>query len=211
MNTEELTEHARRLRDRLKAATQFDARGLYAEMCKFLRVYGGGNSDFYGQAKSINGYFWQTQREHAAGILQSFIDYVDSGLQSGITPRRQAELDVVSDILAQAEGLLADTEVHPAAAAVLVGACLEEFLRTWVEAAALSLGGRRPGIESYASALRGADLLAKQDVKDVTSWAGIRNHAAHGEWDQVESRDRVRLMLEGVNLFIRAHRQRPPA
>ena len=67
----------------------------------------------------------------------------------------------------------------------------------------MSIGKSKPGIDAYAKALRTADLITKQDMKDVTSWAGTRNHAAHGEWDEVNDRSRMRLMLEGVNLFMR--------
>ena len=65
------------------------------------------------------------------------------------------------------------------------------------------MGSAKPGIDAYSKVLRGADVISKQDAKDITSWAGIRNHAAHGEWDQVSDRARIRLMLEGVNLFMR--------
>jgi len=112
-------------------------------------------------------------------------------------------LDVVSDFLEQAQRLLEATNVHPAAPAVLIGATIEEFLRTWVEAEALSLGNRKPGLDAYASVLREADLITKQDMKDITAWGGIRNHAAHGEWQEVSDKHRVRLMLEGINLFMR--------
>jgi hypothetical protein len=110
---------------------------------------------------------------------------------------------VVSDILAQANTLIEDARYHPAAAAILIGASLEEFLRTWVEAEGLSIGGTKPGIDAYTKALRAADLISKQDAKDITSWSGVRNHAAHGEWDEVSDRARIRLVLQGVNLFMR--------
>ena len=67
----------------------------------------------------------------------------------------------------------------------------------------MSIGNAKPGIDAYMKSLRTAELITKQDVKDVTSWAGMRNHAAHGEWDAISDRSRVRLMLEGVNLFMR--------
>ena len=73
----------------------------------------------------------------------------------------------------------------------------------WVEAESLSIGNSKPGIDAYSKTLRAADLLSKQDAKDITSWAGARNHAAHGEWDEVSDRNRIRLVLAGVNLFIR--------
>lgn len=40
-----------------------------------------------------------------------------------------------------------------------------------------------------------ARLISKQDVKDINSWAGLRNHAA---WDEVSDKKRVSLMLAGV-------------
>lgn len=143
--------------------------------------------------------------ERIAATLEAFVDYVSAGLQQGLSPERKAQLDVVSDFLQQAHDLLSRRETHPAAPAVLIGATLEEFLRTWVEAEGLSIGNRKPGIDAYAQALRDAGHLSKQDVKDITSWAGTRNHAAHGEWEEVGGRDRVQLMLEGVNLFLQKH------
>ncbi|MDE0104066.1 MAG: hypothetical protein OXN89_16965 [Bryobacterales bacterium] len=140
-------------------------------------------------------------------ILTSFIQYLEVGLATGLSPERQAQMDIVSDLLGQANMLLENSKYHPAAAAILIGACLEEFLRTWVEAESLSVGASRPGIDAYSKALRSAELLSKQDVKDITSWAGVRNHAAHGEWEEASDRNRIRLMLEGVNLFMR-QRQR---
>jgi hypothetical protein len=141
----------------------------------------------------------------AARIMESYIDYLKAGLAGAVTPERRAQLDVVSDFLEQAHQLLESSGVHPAAPAVLIGATLEEFLRTWVEAAGLSVGNRKPGLESYSAALRDADLITKQDVKDITSWGGLRNHAAHGEWNEVSDKQRVTIMLEGVNLFMRRY------
>jgi hypothetical protein len=140
-----------------------------------------------------------------AEVLSSFIAHLEAGLVSGISPKRQAELDVVSDFLAQAHQLLESSKVHPAAPAVLIGATLEEFLRTWVEDAGLTLGGKNPSLDSYTKTLREVELITKQDVKDITAWAGIRNHAAHGEWQELGDRQRIRLMLDGVNLFMRRY------
>jgi hypothetical protein len=83
------------------------------------------------------------------------------------------------------------------------GASLEEFLRNWVEAEDPSIEDAKPGLDAYAKSLRAKELISKQDVKDITSWAGIRNDAAHGKWNEISDRDRVRNMLQGVNLFMR--------
>jgi len=143
--------------------------------------------------------------EQAVGIMDAYVDYVQSGLAEEVSPERRAQLDVVSDFLSQAITLLNTRGVHAAAPAVLIGASLEEFLRTWVEASGTPMGNRKPSLDSYAAVLRETDLITKQDMKDITSWAGLRNHAAHGEWEQVADHGRVSLMLEGVNLFMRKY------
>jgi len=207
MDASEMIQQAEALRARIRAYARKDTDEDYgeaakAQVCEFLRVYAGPKSAFLRQAdaaRRYSGYLVTT----LDSILGSFIEYLKAGLASGISPERRAQLDVVSDILGQANALLDDDRYHPAAAAILIGASLEEFLRTWVEAEGLSIGGGKPGVDTYCKMLKTADFITKQDVKDVTSWAGIRNHAAHGEWDEVSDRARIRLMLEGVNLFMR--------
>ena len=184
--------------------TTVSAAGSKAEVSEFLRTYAGPKSSFYREATEAAGMV-DFQLRQLESILRSFTEYVLAGLSAEISPQRRAELDVVSDLLEQASRLLGTSGVHPAAPAMLIGATLEEYLRTWSERVPLALGNRKPGIQAYADLLRDADLITKQDVKDVTSWAGIRNHAAHGEWDEVSDRQRVQLMLEGINLFMRKY------
>jgi hypothetical protein len=214
MDSKEVVAHARRLQQNLHRIESAHSSGwqpglpavdgLQAQVADFLAVYAGPRSSFVASAKAPEG-----ADEYRANILDSildaFIDHVESGLLQGVSPERKAQLDVVSDLLGQAVGLLDDSNVHPAAPAMIVGASLEEFLRTWIESVGLSLGNRKPGLSNYAAVLRDADLIQKQDAKDIESWGGLRNHAAHGEWAQVEDPKRVRLMLEGVNLFMRRY------
>jgi hypothetical protein len=207
MDTQELLKQAHALRQRIqsfviKGAEGSLADGAKAQVCEFLRAYAGPKSAFLRLAEQAEGYDRYLVATLTA-ILDSFIQYLESGLASGPSPERKAQLDVVSDVLEQASNMLDNDQYHPAAAAVLIAASLEEFLRTWVEAEGLSVGNAKPGIDAYCKTLRAADLVSKQDAKDITSWAGIRNHAAHGEWQEVSDRARVRLMLEGVNLFMR--------
>lgn len=206
MNRNELIEHTKRIMQKVQNPDLIS--GTYAQVCEFLRLYAGPNNAFLESVKQ-----WEPRHimddKYAAkkiySILQSFLEHVEAGLHEEISPERRAQLDVVSDYLEMAHSLLETKGVHPAAPAVLIGATLEEFLRTWVEEASLSLGNRKPGLENYSQVLRDADLITKQDGKDITSWAGIRNHAAHGEWDEVSDKSRIALMLEGVNLFMRKY------
>lgn len=207
MEADELIRQAKRLRERIRRYAMHDTDGNYgeaakAQVCEFLRAYAGPKSAFLKRAEAAQGFSGYLVNT-LDSILASFIEYLQAGLATGISPERRAQLDIVSDILSQANSLLEDDKYHPAAAAILIGASLEEFLRTWVEAEGLSIGNAKPSIDAYCKTLRAADFISKQDAKDITSWGGIRNHAAHGEWDEVSDRARIRLMLEGVNLFMR--------
>jgi len=200
MDAEELIRHAKSLEERARLIQRdsFPA-GIKAEICEFLRTYAGPRSEFYLAAKQIIGV---STPQRLAAIMDSFAAYVTEGLHSGVSPERRAQIDVVSDFLDQAQRLLEQKEVHPAAPAVLIGATLEEFLRTWVEAEELSIDNRKRGIDAYATVLRTEDLIDKQDQKNITAWAGIRNHAAHGDWEKVANKELISLMLQGVNLFM---------
>lgn len=176
--------------------------GIKAEVVEFLRLVAGPKSEFSNQAQAASGSSKNTLRI-LDSVLEAFLEHVSAGLQAAISPRRQVQIEVVSDLLDQANVLLETKGVHPAAPIVLIGATLEEYLRTTLEKEGISIGNRKPGLQAYADTLRDADLLSKQDCKDITAWAGIRNHAAHGEWEHVKDPERARLMLQGVNLFLR--------
>lgn len=206
LDSEQVIRYAKELAEDVKKLGRDDSakfHGLQSRAIDFLVRVGGSRNAFANQLSSLTG------GEYGQNILQSvmeeFVVHVEAGLVGGISPKRQAELDVVSDILEQANVLLESPNVHPAAPAVLIGATLEEFVRTWTEEKDLSLGNKKPGLDSYAKLLRAADLITKQDIKDITSWSGIRNHAAHGEWEELKDKARVSLMLEGVNLFMRRY------
>lgn len=209
MDAAELIQQARRVMSAFNSR-RAEFEGAYAQASEFLRVYAGPNSFFLEGMRKLQGYGQEQASVAAVGILQSFIEYVKAGLAADITPERRAQLDVVSDFLEQAHAQLETKGVHPASPAGLIGATLEEFLRTWVESAGLSIGNRKPGLDAYTAVLREAALITKQDAKDITAWGGLRNHAAHGEWDEVSDKQRVALMLEGVNLFMRRYGGRGP-
>ena len=205
MDSDELIKQAERIATVLEGAGQMDYIGAHAQACEFLRVYAGSKSSFLESMRAINAYGASHGGPTGARIMRSYIEYVKAGLTDAVTPERRAQLDVVSDFLDQAHQRLETSGVHPAAPVVVIGATLEEFLRTWVETAGLTLGNRKPGLEAYATVLREADLITRQDIKDITAWGVLRNHAAHGEWDEVGDKQRVGLMLEGINLFMRKY------
>ena len=201
MNPDDLIKQA----GRIIASKQLGL-GKLAEASEFLRVYAGEKSAFFQDLKDLSRADPDPYiAREVTTILTAFISYVENGLLEGISIERKAQIDVVSDFLGQADTLLNSNEVHPAAPAVIIGAALEEFLRNWIDEGVLSLGGKKPSLDSYAKVLREAELITKQDVKDITSWSGLRNHAAHGEWAEVNDKNRISMMLEGVNLFMRKY------
>ncbi len=213
MNNQELAAQARRIAGLTRTLDSNDALSGFFEACEFLLRYAGENSAFYRQLceRTQEKSNPELIRIFTINALDAFARYAENGLHDGLSMQRQARLDVVSDFLEQAQTMLDSADFHAAVPAVIIGAALEEFLRNWVEDAALSLEGQKPSIDSYSNALRTAGLITKQDKKDITGWAGIRNSAAHGLWDEVADITRIRLMLEGVNLFMRQYSARTEA
>ena len=183
---------------------EYYASGFVAEIKEMINSYIGKNNAFYSTLAEITS-DWQADDAIAAAdlTLKRFISVVERDLISGISLNRKIQTDVVSDILEQAQEILNDEKYHPAAAAILIGATLEEFLRNWVEDEKLDISGKKQSIDCYSKVLKEKELIDKQDLKDIISWAGIRNDAAHGHWENLNDRKRIILMIEGVNYFMR--------
>jgi len=133
-------------------------------------------------------------------VLEEWIRMVRSGQ---IRPRLvdfSARAASSTDLLEQVRTLNSDLGVAPAAPIVLAGAALEIALRSAVEELDLTIGGR-PSISVYARTLRKAEILNKQDMKEVEQMAGLRNDAAHGNHDLL-SHERSGLMEQQVNSFL---------
>lgn len=202
MNKEEILNQIQKLSTHIFA----NPIGGLIQAKQFAKTYIGSDNHFSEAIFSIstNGFHDEIKKE-LDEILWALRVYVEDDLHREISIQREIQIDTVSDYLDQAETLLNDKNVHPAAPAVLIGASLEEFLRTWLEELGCEISKIKRGLDSYTSELRIREKISKQDVKDLSSWGGTRNDAAHGYWDNVNDKQRIRLMLEGVNLFIRKY------
>lgn len=202
MTKEELIQQT----ERIIKDTQGNANGGLSQAIEFLRIYAGNDNSFYKtlseiQAKASDGY----KVALVFQVLTAFSEFVSNGLLRSISLEREIQIDTVSDYLDQADRLLKDKIVHPAAPAVIIGASLEEFLRNWLEEEGVDLTKIKNSLEAYSSELKRMEKITKQDTKDIVSWGGTRNDAAHGHWENVADKNRIKLMLDGVNLFMRKY------
>jgi hypothetical protein len=134
-------------------------------------------------------------------VLRAWADAVTAGVVVPRLVEAQGARTVAStDLMEQVHVLAEDRSVHPAAPIVLAGAALEVALRSAVDELQLVLT-ERPSISAYARRLRQEGILYAQDVKDVEQMAGMRNSAAHGQFDEL-SRERAGLMEQQVNFFL---------
>lgn len=178
--------------------------GFVAEIKEMIISYIGKNNAFYSELESITPRWDQSEAiGFAYQTLKRFISVVERDLISGISLNRKLKAEVVSDILEQAQEILKDEKFHPASAAILIGAALEEFLRNWIDDENIDLSGKRLCLDTYSKVLKEHELIVTQDSKDIISWAGIRNDAAHGHWENLNDRRRILLMMEEVNYFMK--------
>ncbi len=175
-----------------------------AEVTNFIAAISGKNNSFYQAAEKIRVSATYAP-EQLKSILESFLRSVKNDLVSNSSYERKIQTDVVNDYLSQAEDLLDKKEFHPATAAVLIGASLEEFLRNWVFDQNLFSDSLKPSIDGYANTLKKEGLIDKQDYKEITAWSGLRNNAAHGKWELVADKEKISYMLKEVNLFIKKY------
>lgn len=175
-----------------------------AEIKNFIAAVSGKNNSFYEAAEKIKIVALYAP-EQLKSVLESFLRSVENDLISNSSYERKIQIDVVSDYLSQADDLLEKKEFHPATSAALIGASLEEFLRNWAFDQNLISEDTKPSIDGYANILKKEGLINKQDYKEITAWTGLRNDAAHGHWDLVSDKEKIKHMLAGVNLFIKKY------
>lgn len=114
----------------------------------------------------------------------------------------ELKYELTDDFLLQTLKLIIDTKYHPAAAAILMGASLEEFLKKIAMQNEIEVDNKT-SIDIISKKLYEKDVISKQDMKDITSWAGIRDNATHGNFEAVNDRKRIQNAIESVNLFMR--------
>jgi hypothetical protein len=141
------------------------------------------------------------------GILVSLAENIDLGLLRNMEVKISGEISY--DFMAQAEALLSEPgnlEHGYIPAAVLSGAVLERSLRTICEQASPCIpvvkpNGEFKSMDALINDLDQAKIVNSNDVKQLRAWAGLRNSAAHGRFEEF-NKSGVQRMIVGVNDFI---------
>jgi hypothetical protein len=139
-----------------------------------------------------------------AGILQAIrSDYDADRIR---TFQELVHSDLFADILEAAEYLLGESYKDPAA--VMAGGVLEQHLRELCRKLGVDTtfvngkGETKPKmLDAMNADLAKAGAYGKIEQKEVTAWVGIRNAAAHGEYDKYDDRQ-VGQMVAGIRSFI---------
>lgn len=133
------------------------------------------------------------------GALKGLRHAVDAGLLQDLT--RLVQADIFADFLEMAEHLL--SERYKDASAVLIGGVLEDALRKLSASNNLPLvaaAGKPLTIEPLNVNLAKAGVYPPLTKKQITSWADLRNNAAHGGYGKYTADD-VKQMLLFVQRF----------
>lgn len=137
------------------------------------------------------------------GILQALRADIEAGYLWNVNELIHA--DIFTDFLEMAKYLLEEGYKDPAA--VLVGGVLEEHLRKLSLKNGIQIEIQKSGRTELKKAslmndeLKGANVYANLEHKNVVAWLDLRNKAAHGKYSEYNM-TQVENMLSGVRDFI---------
>ena len=173
-------------------------------------LYGEKSQHFasYSKALSTN-HFYNLHSNHYEHFTQMFgvAKAVHHDLKHGLLVdfKSLVQAEVFADFLEMGEYLL--IEGYKDAAAVIIGTVLEDGLRKLCERASLPLSaesGKPLTIDRLNAQLAKAEIYSKLVQKQITTWAHIRNKAAHGEFAEY-TLEQVKMMLLFVQGFASDH------
>jgi hypothetical protein len=204
---EKLISLAGNAEDTLKGSHLADVMAWVARSGYIIHKVGGENSAYdraFQSARSAASFtiIHSTHYSHLceiSGALKGLRHALDAGLLQDL--RRLVQADIFADFLEMAEHLL--SEGYKDASAVLIGGVLEDTLRKLSASNDLPLltnAGKPLTIEPLNVNLTKAGIYSPLTKKQVTSWADLRNNAAHGDYGKYTT-DEVKQMLLFVQRF----------
>lgn len=174
------------------------------------KLYGEKSQHYENFSKAIltDGFYlihskWYNHIAQLQGIALTVKHDVANDLLSSIKGLLQAE--IFANFLEIGEHLL--SEGYKDAAAVTIGAVLEDGLRELCKKNNIDTtkqNGAPLSIEPLNAELAKNEVYSKLVQKQVTSWAHIRNKAAHGQYNEYNESE-VKMMLSFVQSFAEQH------
>jgi hypothetical protein len=139
--------------------------------------------------------------------LKALKDDFENGFLGNLLLKIEAEL--AADYMGQAESLLIEGQMGKfdhVPAAVLAGSVLEKTLRTLCNQqdppiSTIKSNGEPKTLDPLINDLKKTGIYNEAKAKQLRAWAAIRNHAAHGEFEQFNRKD-VEDMLRGIQNFL---------
>jgi len=175
-------------------------RNLYGEKSQHFQSYSRAlaTNAFYTLHSNYYDHFTQM-----LGVAKAIKHDLDNGLL--VNFRSLAQAEVFADFMEMGEHLLEGG--YKDAAAVIIGSVLEDGLRKLSERAGLPIvneSGRPLTIDPLNAQLARENVYSKLVQKQITTWAHVRNKAAHGEFAEY-TREQVSMMLMFVQGFASEH------
>jgi hypothetical protein len=135
------------------------------------------------------------------GILQALRDDYEAGYLQTIEELIHA--DLFADFLEMAEEL--QTKGFKVPAAVIAGSVLEEHLRKLAAASGVNTetGGKPKKANTINADLVKAGVYNKHEQAQVLAFLALRNHAAHGEYDEYDHTQVVALIRDVRDFMVR--------
>lgn len=144
--------------------------------------------------------------DHDYGHLMSLVGIVESlslDIKSGYlkTLEELIHADIFGDFLEMADYLVSNG--YKDAAAVIAGSTLEAHLKQLSDKGGIAThqNEKPKPADLINSELAKAQVYSPLDQKNVTAWFGLRNNAAHGNYQEYDKKQ-VDLLIAGIRDFI---------
>lgn len=208
---ETIIQKASRAARKLEGGDLTEVSSWVTRIGQLLRKLYGENSQHYvnfDRAISTDNFYtihsnWYGHISQVQGVALTVKHDVENGLISSIKGLLQAE--IFANFLEIGEHLL--SEGYKDAAAVTIGAVLEDGLRELCKKNNIDItkpNGSPLTIEPLNTELAKNEVYSKLTQKQITSWAHIRNKAAHGQYNEYD-KSQVEMMLLFVQGFAEQH------
>lgn len=208
---ETIIQKASRAARKLEGGDLTEVSSWVTRIGQLLRKLYGENSQHYvnfDRAISTENFYtihsnWYGHISQVQGVALTIKHDVENGLISSIKGLLQAE--IFANFLEIGEHLL--SEGYKDAAAVTIGAVLEDGLRELCKKNNIDItkpNGSPLTIEPLNTELAKNEVYSKLTQKQITSWAHIRNKAAHGQYNEYD-KSQVEMMLLFVQGFAEQH------